>query len=79
MGSRFDNIKKNTSAADMVFFILFVCSVCHSLFLAPYGWTGSDEAYYILQPFRFTQGDSFFVDDWNNGQLFSLVIHILYP
>ena len=74
MGSRFDNIKKNTSAADMVFFILFVCSACYSLFLAPYGWTGSDEAYYILQPFRFTQGDSFFVDDWNNGQLFSLVI-----
>ena len=68
------NMKKGFHKTDIIFLFLFCCVALFSWWLAPYGWTGSDEAYYILQPFRFTQGDKFFVDDWNNGQLFSLVI-----
>lgn len=67
-------MKKGFHKTDIIFLFLFCCVALFSWWLAPYGWTGSDEAYYILQPFRFTQGDKFFVDDWNNGQLFSLVI-----
>ena len=74
MNSSLSGTKKNIVAADVLFLALFACSVLYSLFLAPYGWVGSDEAYYIAQPYRFVLGDRFFVDDWNNAQLFSLLM-----
>ena len=59
---------------DIVFFALLAAVLVFALWLAPYGWAGSDEAYYIAEPYRFVQGDVYFVDDWNCGQLFSFVL-----
>lgn len=59
---------------DAVFFVLLAAAVWLSLWLAPYGWAGSDEAFYLAEPYRFAQGDCYFVDDWNCGQLFSFAL-----
>ena len=59
---------------DAAFFLAFVCLLAYFIFLAPYGWAGSDEAFYVAEPYRFVQGDCFFTDDWNCGQLFAFVL-----
>ena len=69
-----DNTKKGFHKTDIIFLFLFCCVALFSWWLAPYGWTGSDEAFYIAEPYRFVQGDVFFVDDWNCGQLFAFLL-----
>ena len=57
-----------------VFTLLLAAALGLLLWLTQYGWVGSDEAFYIAEPYRFVQGDCYFVDDWNCGQLFSFVL-----
>lgn len=66
--------EKGFRKTDIIFLFLFCCAALFSWWLAPYGWTGSDEAFYIVEPYRFVQGDGFFVDDWNCGQLFAFLL-----
>lgn len=66
--------KRRIQLPDAAFFLAFVCLLAYFIFLAPYGWAGSDEAFYVAEPYRFVQGDCFFTDDWNCGQLFAFAL-----
>lgn len=49
-----------------------VCPVCVE---TVFGFNKNDEIFYISTVYRFFQGDAMLVDEWNNVQLFALLIY----
>ena len=43
-----------------------------------FGFNKNDEIFYISTVYRFFQGDAMLVDEWNNVQLFALLIYPFY-
>ena len=42
--------KRGIQFPDAAFFLVFVCLLAYFVFLAPYGWASSDEAFYVAEP-----------------------------
>lgn len=63
--------KLNISRQSLAFAVLFVAGVLFMLWKAPYGFGGSDEAFYLTVPYRLTLGDRLFFDEWHMSQLAS--------
>ena len=63
--------KLNISKQSLVFAALFVLSFAFMLWKCPYGFGGSDEAFYLTVPHRLTLGDELFRDEWHLSQLAS--------
>lgn len=59
------------AALMAVFFALFVWRQF-------FGFNKNDEIFYISTVYRFYQGDAMLVDEWNNVQLFALLIYPFY-
>lgn len=63
--------KLHISRQDLAFALLFAASLAFMLWKCPYGFGGSDEAFYITVPHRLTLGDKLFRDEWHLSQLAS--------
>lgn len=72
-------LKKRTSDKkiwDVLFFLLFACTLAFLVWKAPYGYIVNDEAFYLTIPYRLMQGDKLLVHEWHLSQLSSF---LLYP
>lgn len=65
--------KKNINPHWLVYIVLFVAAFIFLLWKAPYGFGGSDEAFYLTVPYRLTLGDKLFLDEWHLSQLSSFL------
>lgn len=63
--------KFNISKQSLVFFCFFVASLAFMLWKCPFGFGGSDEAFYLTVPHRLCLGDELFFDEWHLSQLSS--------
>ncbi len=63
--------KQNISKQSLAFAVLFVLAFAFMLWKCPYGFGGSDEAFYLTVPHRLTLGDKLFRDEWHLSQLTS--------
>lgn len=63
--------KLNISRQSGMFLLLFAAALAFMLWKCPYGFGGSDEAFYLTVPHRLCLGDSLFEDEWHLSQLFS--------
>ena len=63
--------KPNISKQSLAFAALFVLAFAFMLWKCPYGFGGSDEAFYLTVPHRLTLGDELFRDEWHLSQLSS--------
>lgn len=63
--------KANISRQDAAFALAFALSLAFMLCKCPYGFGGSDEAFYLTVPHRLTLGDELFRDEWHLSQLSS--------
>ena len=63
--------KLNTSKQSLAFAALFVLSFAFMLWKCPFGFGGSDEAFYLTVPHRLNLGDELFRDEWHLSQLAS--------
>lgn len=63
--------KFNISKQSLVFAVLFAASIAFMLWKCPYGFGGSDEAFYLTVPHRLCLGDELFFDEWHLSQLSS--------
>lgn len=61
--------KLNIRALDVSFAVCFLLALCFMLWKAPYGFGGSDEAFYLTVPHRLALGDRLFADEWHLSQL----------
>lgn len=65
--------KKNINPQWLVYIVLFVAAFIFMLWKVPYGFGGSDEAFYLTVPYRLTLGDKLFLDEWHLSQLSSFL------
>lgn len=63
--------KFNISKQSLVFAVMFAASLVFMLWKLPYGFGGSDEAFYLTVPHRLCLGDELFFDEWHLSQLSS--------
>lgn len=63
--------KANISKQSLVFFCLFLAAFAFMLWKCPFGFGGSDEAFYLTVPHRLCLGDELFYDEWHLSQLSS--------
>lgn len=63
--------KLNISRQSAVFLFLFAAALAFMLWKCPYGFGGSDEAFYLTVPHRLCLGDRLFSDEWHLSQLSS--------
>ena len=61
--------KKSISKQSLVFIGFFIAAFAFMLWKCPYGFGGSDEAFYLTVPHRLTLGDELFRDEWHLSQL----------
>lgn len=65
--------KLNISRQSLGYAVLFAAALGFMLWKLPYGFGGSDEAFYLTVPYRLTLGDRLFSDEWHLSQLSSFL------
>lgn len=68
--------RKSTKGTDLLFAILFLCSMVFLIWKCRIGYAGRDEAFYLTIPYRLYMGDSLLLHEWHLSQLSGL---LLYP
>lgn len=63
--------KAYISKQSLMFLCLFLAAFAFMLWKCPFGFGGSDEAFYLTVPHRLCLGDELFYDEWHLSQLSS--------
>ncbi len=67
--------QKRKKLIDIGFIAAFAAILAFLLWKCRYGFGSSDEAFYLAVPFRLTQGDGLFSDEWHLSQMSSFLIY----
>ena len=77
-GITMKNGRSAVSPVDLFFAVLFLAAALFFILNAPYGITESDESLYQFFPYRLTNGDHLFIDDWTGTNWVAFFTYLPY-
>jgi len=66
--------KKQINIQNIIFIVLMAVAAVFLFWKCRYGFANKDESLYLVIPYRFWQGDSMFVHEWNLSQFSSFLM-----
>lgn len=61
--------KGDTNVVDFCFIVLMISGIIFSIWKAPFGFGGNDEAFYLTVAHRLGLSDTLFMDEWHLSQM----------
>lgn len=68
-GGEIIKLKRPKRIIDAIFALMLIASAIFLVRVAPVGYNGYDEMFYLSVPYRLTQGDALIVNEWHPAQL----------
>lgn len=68
-------MEKRVTKADLVFALIFLAGTCLIFYKCPFGFANLDESFYLTIPYRLSQGDGLFSQEWHLSQMGNFLIY----
>lgn len=69
---------KRVTRADLVFALIFLIGAWMIFYKCPFGYANMDESFYLTIPYRLSQGDGLFTQEWHLSQMGNFLIYPLF-